>query len=80
MEPESKDHVPSGCSTEEFNRFDNLLRNVLKVPKRDIQDREKKDKASLLPDQPGLWFSRNRLKAVTLPRPRISAASACGAG
>jgi hypothetical protein len=47
MEPESKNHVPSGCATEEFNRFDNLLRDVLKVPKKEIQEREKKAKKAL---------------------------------
>ena len=43
MEPETrKKLVPSGCDTEEFTRFDTLLRDVLKVPKKEIQEQEKK--------------------------------------
>jgi hypothetical protein len=42
MEPESKVPIPNGCESEEFNRFDNLLKEVLKVPRKDIQEPEKK--------------------------------------
>jgi hypothetical protein len=34
--------VPSGCETEEFTRFDALLRDVLRVPKKEIVDRDVK--------------------------------------
>jgi hypothetical protein len=46
MEPETKKKlVPSGCDSEEFTRFNNLLRDVLKVPKKEIQDRERTSQA-----------------------------------
>jgi hypothetical protein len=32
----------SECETDEFTRFNNLLRDVLKVPKKEIQERGKK--------------------------------------
>ena len=41
-EPTKKLEVPSGCDTDEFTRFNTLLRDVLKVPKKEIQERERK--------------------------------------
>jgi hypothetical protein len=44
MEPRSKSKldVPSGCDTEEFTRFKELAKQLVSVPKKDIQEREKK--------------------------------------
>ena len=41
MEPKTKKKlVLNGCETEEFTRFDALLRDVLKIPKQEISKRE----------------------------------------
>jgi hypothetical protein len=37
-------NVPKGCKTEEFTRFDDLLRKVVSVPKEEINRREKEEK------------------------------------
>ena len=42
MNGESKIEIPSECKTEEFSRFEKLARQLVKVPKKEIQDREKK--------------------------------------
>ncbi len=42
MEGESKTElIPSGCKTEEFSRFEQLAKQLVNVPKKDIKDREK---------------------------------------
>ena len=42
MRLKPKIEIPSGCSTEEFTRFEELVRLLVSVPKKDIKDREKK--------------------------------------
>jgi hypothetical protein len=37
-----KIEVPSGCSTEEFTRLEELVRLLVSVPKKDTKHREKK--------------------------------------
>jgi hypothetical protein len=39
---DTKTRVPSECGTEEFTRFKELAKQLVSVPKKDIQEREKK--------------------------------------
>ncbi len=46
MEPKTKPKrdVPSGCGTEEFTRFTELAKQLVSVPKKDAQERERESK------------------------------------